>query len=318
MKLRDDDKDWLKKEVSVQVSAALEEVVNSLRPHGWKKVTHWLREWGLAGTAMTVPVALLALCVTLAIFAASDIKENTQFRTYTEDRLKAIESFLHDLDSHFKAIRLMQLSDSPRNPQSIASTKEIIKQAIEGKVPISADAIEVAGTPFIEAADDPAAWNTALSFLTYRSVLNVSLAPSPVDLQPVPADCTVSGKSFLLTPPSETIDEMNKSQRIALFGSTASDEDAARMEEIAHPAKKGCGIKFILYEMLRPDNELLIDGLRLKNVIIRNTRVAYRGGPIQLENVYFVNCTFDFAPAPQSQGLATAILSSPETTFRRA
>jgi hypothetical protein len=91
MKLRDDDKKWISDEIAAQLRKGIAEAVAEFRPRGYRRVTHFLREWGLAGTLVTVPLGLLAICVTLGIFATSGIKDNTQFRTRTEDRLNAIE-----------------------------------------------------------------------------------------------------------------------------------------------------------------------------------------------------------------------------------
>jgi hypothetical protein len=300
------------------IADAIEALAHSLRPHGWRRLTHWLREWGLAGTAIAIPVTLLSISIAVGIFAAYGIRDNTQFRTRTEDRLKHMESSLEDLDSNFKAIRLKQLSDSPRNPKSIASAKEIINQAIAGKVPISPEVVESAGVPFVEAgAKTPTAWDAALSFLTYRSVLNVSFAPSLLPSRPAPSNCYTSGRTHILTSPSETSDEAAKSQTISAIGGTVSGDDAARLEEISNPTKEDCGAQFILYEMPRRDNTFVLDGLHLKNVIVRNTRVAYHGGPVSLQNVYFVNCTFDFPSVPQTRNLASTILAAPNITFNQ-
>jgi hypothetical protein len=38
--------------------------------------------------------------------------------------------------------------------------------------------------------------------------------------------------------------------------------------------------------------------------------VSYYGGATKLENVYFVNCTFNFRQDPKAGELSTAILSS--------
>lgn len=60
---------------------------------------------------------------------------------------------------------------------------------------------------------------------------------------------------------------------------------------------------------------LVLDDTRLKNVIIMNSKVKYLGGPAQLENVYFVNCTFEIVRQPTGQLFASAVLSKAATTF---
>src|SRR5207245_10955818 len=64
-------------------------------------------------------------------------------------------------------------------------------------------------------------------------------------------------------------------------------------------------------------NELwvLLDGEYWKNVTIKNARIVYKGGPIQLENVYFVNCTFDMQFTNPAVVLARKVLDSPSVTL---
>jgi hypothetical protein len=37
----------------------------------------------------------------------------------------------------------------------------------------------------------------------------------------------------------------------------------------------------------------VLDGVHLTNVIFIDLRIVYRGGPVFLKNVVFVNCTFN-------------------------
>jgi len=61
--------------------------------------------------------------------------------------------------------------------------------------------------------------------------------------------------------------------------------------------------------------ELRLDGYHIRNAIINGARIVYNGGPLILENVYFVNCTFEMPPTPQSQELANAILDHAPASF---
>jgi hypothetical protein len=42
--------------------------------------------------------------------------------------------------------------------------------------------------------------------------------------------------------------------------------------------------------------DLRIDGMDVRNVVFTNSRIAYSGGRISLDTVYFSNCTFDIPP----------------------
>ena len=56
------------------------------------------------------------------------------------------------------------------------------------------------------------------------------------------------------------------------------------------------------------DGDVLLDGKHFKNVVFRNVKVVYNGGPSILENVYFLNCTFDVSPGPAGQEFAGKLL----------
>jgi hypothetical protein len=53
----------------------------------------------------------------------------------------------------------------------------------------------------------------------------------------------------------------------------------------------------------------------MKNVVIRNAVIKYGGGPLALENVYFVGCTFEIQQSRRSSELAAKLLVMPNTTF---
>jgi hypothetical protein len=62
--------------------------------------------------------------------------------------------------------------------------------------------------------------------------------------------------------------------------------------------------------------QVLLDGNFMKNVVIQDSRIVYRGGPMELENVYFVNCTFDVIDDTRGQQFAKAMFCpNPATTL---
>jgi hypothetical protein len=57
-----------------------------------------------------------------------------------------------------------------------------------------------------------------------------------------------------------------------------------------------------------------IDGAILQNVVIRNARIVYRGGPLTLQNVHFVNCTFDVQNVPHVDQLLQVVIHDTPVT----
>ena len=84
--------------------------------------------------------------------------------------------------------------------------------------------------------------------------------------------------------------------------------NAAKLEHIDKP--NNAGYEFGDQWVLVANGSVSIDGMRMKNVILANVEVYYDGGPLVLDNVYFVNCTFHMVVHPRSQSLAIAFLGS--------
>jgi hypothetical protein len=59
-----------------------------------------------------------------------------------------------------------------------------------------------------------------------------------------------------------------------------------------------------------------LDGYHFKNVVFENFHIAYHGGPLILENVTFIHCSFDFQNKMSSRSLATALLKGLRVTFK--
>ncbi len=56
----------------------------------------------------------------------------------------------------------------------------------------------------------------------------------------------------------------------------------------------------------------VIDGFLLDNVVFEDTTIIYKGGPVSLRNVQFVNCRFDVKRrSPQAEQLLRAVVTQP-------
>jgi hypothetical protein len=55
-------------------------------------------------------------------------------------------------------------------------------------------------------------------------------------------------------------------------------------------------------------SNIVLDRLHLRNVILRHMHVIYGGGIAKLENVSFVDCTFEFVPTEKTIQLSDLIL----------
>jgi len=58
-----------------------------------------------------------------------------------------------------------------------------------------------------------------------------------------------------------------------------------------------------------------LDGNHFRNVIFENVTIVYHGGPLILENVIFVKCSFNFGPGQGTHELGMSFFKKPWITF---
>jgi hypothetical protein len=301
MKLRDDDKDWIAGEISRQISESLDQ----FKPKGWLKVTRWLREWGVVATAISVPLVLLGLLITVAIFASSGMTKNAAFQTRTEDRLTLIEGSLKNIDANFKTIALKRFSDGPVNSQSIAEAKGIIDQAISRRIPIDKQVVEKSGLKLVDAsAKAPDAWPVALRFLTYKSTLNFST----LQVLPKPQNNLVT-KYAAVIPEGQTAPEFKVAGQVPI-------QQAAQL--ITQGKNLNSGNALGNQYIFATGGGITLDDTQLRNVVFIGVHIVYGGGVLTMNNVYFVNCVFDIKPQPDGQEFAKALLAQPSSVSFKA
>jgi hypothetical protein len=88
--LGDTTKNFIRDEIKTQLAQA----IDKFNPHGARRVAQFLREWGLAGTLVVAPIALLAFAGAGWYYAFNRVDKEARFQTTTENRLKAIEDQL--------------------------------------------------------------------------------------------------------------------------------------------------------------------------------------------------------------------------------
>ena len=88
--------------------------------------------------------------------------------------------------------------------------------------------------------------------------------------------------------------------------------------KIGTPSTSSKGFAFLSVDG-HNQTEFRLDGHQIRQVIFRNARIEYDGGSVHLENVYFINCSFDIKPnavkTDTLQAFTDAVLSSPSATF---
>jgi len=195
--------------------------------------------------------------------------------------------------------KLQRIAIGPIDPASIGETQALLMKAMDAHVRIAPSLVESMGKRFIDASSqNPSAWNAALQFVNYRSSLNSSF-PSLPDTTNEPA---FRDKYVINIPTGE------ERPKFSLKGFVSANR-AAQTGYIGEDRNEGLtsGPAWIVME----GGEVGLDGIQLRNVILHNVEVSYYGGPVIMQNVYFVNCTFKMTIHRQTQNLALALLYSP-------
>jgi hypothetical protein len=182
-----------------------------------------------------------------------------------------------------------------RNLATIARTE---------KITVKPEAVAEVGKKLVDARSADA-WNTAVNFLNYKSFLNVLLS---VRVN------SVVGTGTLQTKYIETVPTGQQGAHFSIAG-VVPREQAAQFLTIGGPdpnSDNPLGNDWILAS----DGSLIIDNIQMKKVIFRNVHVVYNGGPLRMQDVYFLDCTFEVRQRSNGEALAVAVLNpSPATTF---
>jgi hypothetical protein len=98
------------------------------------------------------------------------------------------------------------------------------------------------------------------------------------------------------------------------WAGTAPKELAAQVMKIGEDkdAGKALGVAYLFGY----GGGVVLDGMQLRNVVFRDVRIVYGGGPLKMTNVFFLNCTFEMKPDVNTLKLASAALTpGPATSF---
>ena len=108
---------------------------------------------------------------------------------------------------------------------------------------------------------------------------------------------------------------LGQSALLGLLGSPYSGQSVRVIEpgENPPPPPTGIGKQVILGE----GGAILLDGMILRHVVLRKTKVFYNGGDTSLEDVIFVDCTFILKNEPAARLFALAVLEQNQVKFKR-
>lgn len=304
-----------------------------------EQVRGFINTW-IVPTASVIVVftALLALVRHVIRTEVSDMTTDIQtlkgdvksIRTDIEKNSNKIDTGLSKTNDRIDTVLTKALERAFPAPQgskgeirrSLNEMRGILQFAEEQNLRLNPQLIATYGQQVLMLTNEPSisatAWETSLSLLNYRSSLNANLVPSFLDIKILNRS---GGPHFeinfkpLSPPPAKYFPKNSVIFGYLLMteGSIVSPEKAAIMERISRPITSGGNFEFYIFDGMA--GTITLDDQRMKNVIVRNSVIEYNGGPVILENVYFVHCIFRMRYTPNGSHLGNELLASASTTF---
>ena len=251
---------------------------------------------------MLVWIVGIALTSYLGLFIAGGVQ-----LYLLNGRLSGIETDIHQVRAAVDGIRLGQASENPTNPSSIAEAQVILHDAKSRDIRISQREINESAARFLEASSfNPESWKAAIAFVDYKSFLNATDDRFPGLLKPL------ANSGFTLENP------IKGPINFGLAGPLVMPDRAPQIKLLDSPYPNPRDVRGHIPEYIRVNGgSLAMDGFYMKQVILDKVHVVYHGGRVKLENVYFVNCTFELEAEPQKPQVdfARTLLAAPSVTF---
>ena len=190
----------------------------------------------------------------------------------------------------------------------------VLERARSADVRLSKVLVREAGHRFIDAAGKPEAWDAALACVSYKSFLNSGYEPSPGPLLPVTSNAELIFEN-----------RFNVTLQIGFLGRTINPTEYPQMRFLdstyPNPRRVDPNRVTPCPEYIKViGNIMTLDDFYLKRIIFENVHIVYHGGRMRLENVYFVNCTFEFDQQPRERDLnfAKSVLDAYPLSFSAA
>lgn len=297
-----------------------------LSPAGPLAVSSWIQRHQVLTWLVSVTIPTVALVVAIYAGAIPHVEkdEAAEIRNQVGDGLKQplqkIETMSDDISEikgtlkawapfvspqFFK--RTAALSDRQLG-ESLSQLKAAARIGSESKAEVPLADLSAVGKRTVALASgnsDTAAlaWQTTVALLQYRSVLN-GIAST---LNLATAHEPFSTRYNLSVPNGKIAPQVQASL------ATLPRESSAAADYIGQDQNKGQPVGPAM--LFLRGGDITLDNMRLKNVALINVNIHYSGGPLSLENVYFLDCAFELAAEAHARQLAEDIFSYPSISL---
>jgi hypothetical protein len=196
--------------------------------------------------------------------------------------------------------------------KALPELKAVLQTATESKAPVSRDDLSAVGRRTLDlvksgTGESNLAWETMTTLLQYRSALNI--LPPPIKLE----NATPAPAGSVLHTQYHTPDKQGQPEpSMSVFGVVPRDQ-AAILDTIGVDlnAQQNLGNEFVILR----GGTVQLDGFQMRSVVLVNAHVIYEGGPVILQNVYFLNCTFEIKRNENSETLSARLMEPAPTDY---
>lgn len=206
-------------------------------------------------------------------------------------------------------------ADAAALHSSAKQIRSILEFARSENVKLDPTIIERYGAHVLKLANVPKfsadARDITSALLDYRTFLNQDQIPEANPLPPTQGRTITRYYSFV-----GRSQENGEKAELLMLAPLVAGKDTAIMQPLSSPLVDiplgPSRVRFVGPRTV----EIVLDGMRLKNVIFDGVTILYSGGPIIMDHVTFTNCTFKINKGKVSDGLVLAILSQgPSVSF---
>lgn len=303
---------------------------NSLEPLGWNPPRHGnLAQWAAVFAAIVIALGNIGL--TLYFHYAENtaktsdehvailidnklqpmLKETNASINVLTDRISKVEGKLEILTQQQSKLTRLQIDKLSAQIRTARQINAKLQPEVVAR--LGQDLLELVGSK--EKNISELAWRTANELADYRSILNMSEAPSMkgANRNPSPGGGMVVEWNAAKLPDS-------KEGMLGVFFipgvPRVPGSQSALFIQIGNEYRNVSAPAFFIVD--GTGFNIQLDGFHVRNAIVRNAKITYKGGPLVLENVYFVNCTFDVQQSDPGLKFASTLLTTAAMNFKQS
>lgn len=271
----------------------------------------WCARWlPIIGGFIVIAAAIFG---SIKYIVNSEVSGMANDITTIKNTLQPLPEAIHSLDiritkleTRWDDLRLETLSQKPVSKETVGAVRQVLDEARSASLALPAESIRSTGIKFVDASQkSPDAWDAVTALLEYRSYLSLLNVPMNTSLNRLEAtNYQIPAKNILSVPKPSELRIPSESPNIPEM--RALDAPSENQNVKVGPA-------FLVID----GGSLLLDGVYWRRIVFRNTHIVYRGGPVQMQDVYFLNCSFEVRRDASGQQFAITLLATDPAVSKR-